>query len=471
MSRRKIQAAAVPSITLFSTPRHANASTRTPLGSGTRNALAPQSSNADRDARSRDNLGIDIENDNGDDVDKRNADDKDVDVDVDEDASKDDDNDVEEDEDDELPLSGQGRRANPAARARGSLPAINDLSFLDNNDDNFDDLDDDFDDYRDESLDNAGARGDKRKRSNSDEARPEYREPLPPTLQRWADRFELGPDARDLLEDRYQLAMSMKDDGAIPSSADIFDWARDLATWDQAAHVKIHLEQALNRIDELTEEVRGLKKETMTMTKVDLRELGKKVAFVFFSDLITEYSASSNIVGRTMKFLKECPEQVTAHFKELIEDADVCDSHIEPKVRQLVNRMRDMGATRLHKSLGIDDGTERQSGHELWGAICTGYSIPFTKKRGMRLIYMRYIATRHHPREKNGRPVGDFWETIDETLKAFRHLQERDSEAATKELEAIWKNDQKRFGTFEYLTLKKADAKREEALFNAMRAR
>ncbi|CAD6930708.1 unnamed protein product, partial [Tilletia controversa] len=119
----------------------------------------------------------------------------------------------------------------------------------------------------------------------------------------------------------------------------------------------------------------------------------------------------------------------------------------------------------------VDDDTEVQSGDELWDTICKGYKVPFTKKRAMRLLYIRFVATQHAPREKNGKPVGDFWETVDATLKEFRQLQDRDPDAAKKELEAVWVNDKKRFGSFDDRAMTKADEKREEALANAVRSK
>ncbi|CAD6952256.1 unnamed protein product, partial [Tilletia laevis] len=88
----------------------------------------------------------------------------------------------------------------------------------------------------------------------------------------------------------------------------------------------------------------------------------------------------------------------------------------------------------------------------------------------MRLLYIRFVATQHAPREKNGKPVGDFWETVDATLKEFRQLQDRDPDAAKKELEAVWVNDKKRFGSFDDRAMTKADEKGEEALANAARS-
>ncbi|CAD6940687.1 unnamed protein product, partial [Tilletia controversa] len=227
----------------------------------------------------------------------------------------------------------------------------------------------------------------KRQRAQADEAmRPEQQAAVPPVLRQWAQRFRLGPQARDLLEDRYQLQMSYGDDP--PTVADIFDWARDLSTWENSTQSGQMLEQVMRKIDQLKDDVEKLKKGTGILTKGDLNKLGQAVAFVFFSSQITEYSADSSIATRTMKFLKANPHQVGQHFKELVEDPETCDCHVEPKVKQLLNRMRDMCATRVHKSMGVDDDTEVQSGDELWDTICKGYKVPFTKKRAMRLLYI-----------------------------------------------------------------------------------
>ncbi|KAL9936413.1 hypothetical protein V8E36_004481 [Tilletia maclaganii] len=356
----------------------------------------------------------------------------------------------------------------PARHGYDSLSDDN-LYHRASDEDDDDDLSDEIED--EDEAGNAAMPSKKRRK-----AAPAASAPVPPAVRKWAHNFALSPRARSLLEQRFQIAIKLEPT-SVPSSAEVFDWACSLSACDRSGDVNERLSNLEGKVDELAtllDDIREkVDKARHRLTKADARELGKAVAFVFFSEQITQYSAGSNIFDRTMKYLKACPESVGSHFQTLLDDREVYHDEIKPKVRELLNRLRDMCATRIHKSMGLDAETKgrEMDGQKLWNHVCSGYGVPFTKKRAMRLIHIRSIATKYPPRHVDGNPVGNFWETVDSTLEQFRVLQKKDPNQEQQNLQRLWTEDQKRYGEFHDRHLAKPDERKEEALVNALGAR
>ncbi|CAD6963191.1 unnamed protein product [Tilletia laevis] len=214
-------------------------------------------------------------------------------------------------------------------------------------------------------------------------------------------------------------------------------------------------EEDNDKVDELTELVERLAKDTVKLTKSDLTELAKAIAYCFYSEHVTKYSAKGPLFGRVMAFLKANPRAVSDDFKEHFDNAEVRRKEVQPAI---------------HASMGIDSGTKKMTLYELWSYLCKGYGVPFTKQRAYRIALMRFVASEKPVRHKDGRPTGKFWRTLDATIADMQQRQGEDAAGVKEDLQNIYEADMETYGTRDDVEFSKGGSK-EDALKTAMTAR
>ncbi|CAD6948844.1 unnamed protein product, partial [Tilletia caries] len=229
----------------------------------------------------------------------------------------------------------------------------------------------DFDDEKDRNERRAPAR------STSTKARGVR---IPPILYKAATLYKLSRASVKIFEE--EVVSRMETDNEIPSAADIYTTARQMRIWENSEATREQLDVLKERTDELAVKVNSLAKANQKLTKADLTQLGKEVAYCFYSELVTRYCAKGPLFNKVI----------------------------------------------IHESMGIDTGTKKEALPLLWLRLCKGYDVPFTTKRAYRVAVLRWIAADVSVRQKDGKPTGKFWKTVDATIENLQKRQDQQPE-------------------------------------------
>ncbi|CAD6959711.1 unnamed protein product [Tilletia controversa] len=299
----------------------------------------------------------------------------------------------------------------------------------------------DFDDEKDRNERRAPAR------STSTKARGVR---IPPILYKAATLDKLSRASVKIFEE--EVVSRMETDNEIPSAADIYTTARQMRIWENSEATREQLDVLKERTDELAVKVNSLAKANQKLTKADLTQLGKEVAYCFYSELVTRYCAKGPLFNKVMAYLKSNALLVSENFKHQFDDLEVRRAEINPAI---------------HESMGIDTGTKKEALPLLWLRLCKGYDVPFTTKRAYRVAVLRWIAADVSVRQKDGKPTGKFWKIVDATIGNLQKRQDQQPEEIKKQLQQIFDADKRKYGTWNDAELVKGGSK-EIALKSAL---
>ncbi|CAD6949945.1 unnamed protein product [Tilletia controversa] len=138
------------------------------------------------------------------------------------------------------------------------------------------------------------------------------------------------------------------------------------------------------------------------------------------------------VVSRMEAYLKSDALLVSENFKHQFDDLEVRRAEINPAVKSILSRLRGACGDRIHESMGIDTGTKKEALPLLWLRLCKGYDVPFTTKRAYRVAVLRWIAADVSVRQKDGKPTGKFWKTVDATIENLQKRQDQQPEEIKK---------------------------------------
>ncbi|KAE8188690.1 hypothetical protein CF328_g6522 [Tilletia controversa] len=369
------------------------------------------------------------------------------------------------------PAAGRGRGAvhDPTSDAPGLESRFGDWEPAGDEEDTYGEEDDELDDYlengedSEEEEDNEFGspseedeheeeRAGLGKRQRNQEG-PRKRARLPPLLYQAAGRYKLSKDCVKMFEE--EIAEYISFENKIPSATMLYKTAREMKTYQNSETIQAEVQVLCSKVDELTELVERLAKDTVKLTKSDLTELAKAIAYCFYSE---------------HAFLKANPRAVSDDFKEHFDNAEVRRKEVQPAVRAIITRLRGACGDRIHASMGIDSGTKKMTLYELWSYLCKGYGVPFTKQRAYRIALMRFVASEKPVRHKDGRPTGKFWRTLDATIADMQQRQGEDAAGVKEDLQNIYEADMETYGTRDDVEFSKGGSK-EDALKTAMTAR
>ncbi|CAD6892271.1 unnamed protein product [Tilletia caries] len=195
----------------------------------------------------------------------------------------------------------------------------------------------------------------------------------------------------------------METDNEIPSAADIYTTARQMRIWENSEATREQLDVLKERTDELAVKVNSLAKANQKLTKADLGPLFNKV----------------------MAYLKSNALLVSENFKHQFDDLEVRRAEINPAVKSILSRLRGACGDR------------------------------------------RWIAADVSVRQKDGKPTGKFWKTVDATIESLQKQQDQQPEEIKKQLQQIFDADKRKYGTWNDAELVKGGSK-EIALKSAL---
>ncbi|CAD6944978.1 unnamed protein product [Tilletia controversa] len=217
----------------------------------------------------------------------------------------------------------------------------------------------------------------------------------------------------------------METDNEIPSAADIYTTARQMRIWENSEATREQLDVLKERTDELAVKVNSLAKANQKLTKADLTQLGKEVAYCFYSELVTRYCAKGPLFNKVIAYLKSDALLVSENFKHQFDDLEVRRAEINPAVKSILSRLRGACGDR------------------------------------------RWIAADVSVRQKDGKPTGKFWKTVDATIENLQKRQDQQPEEIKKQLQQIFDADKRKYGTWNDAELVKGGSK-EIALKSAL---
>ncbi|CAD6923578.1 unnamed protein product, partial [Tilletia controversa] len=183
------------------------------------------------------------------------------------------------------------------------------------------DEDQDDDDFNDADDYNCGARPDARKRTASQAYSTNQQLPnkrsttgshaaqqpdkakrtlIPRVLYKAAKSFRLNSESVKKLED--EIVTRIEIDNELPSAAVIYDGARNMKILQNSDVINERVGQLMEAVEDLQKTVNKLEESTKSksMNKADLTELGKAVAFCFYSELVSKYSSDGPLFSRVM---------------------------------------------------------------------------------------------------------------------------------------------------------------------------
>ncbi|CAD6951468.1 unnamed protein product, partial [Tilletia caries] len=184
------------------------------------------------------------------------------------------------------PAAGRGRGAvhDPTSDAPGLESRFGDWEPAGDEEDTYGEEDDELDDYLENGEDSEGeednefgspseedeheeARAGLGKRQQNQEG-PRKRARLPPLLYQAAGRYKLSKDCVKMFEE--EIAEYISFENKIPSATMLYKTAREMKTYQNSETIQAEVQVLCSKVDELTELVERLAKDTAKLTKSDL---------------------------------------------------------------------------------------------------------------------------------------------------------------------------------------------------------
>ncbi|CAD6893777.1 unnamed protein product [Tilletia caries] len=210
---------------------------------------------------------------------------------------------------------------------------------------------------------------------------------------------------------------------------------------------------------------RGVRIPPILYKAATLYKLSRASVKIFEEEVVSRMEGP--LFNKVIAYLKSDALLVSENFKHQFDDLEVRRAEINPAVKSILSRLRGACGDRIHESMGIDTGTKKEALPLLWLRLCKGYDVPFTTKRAYRVAVLRWIAADVSVRQKDGKPTGKFWKTVDATIENLQKRQDQQPEEIKKQLQQIFDADKRKYGTWNDAELVKGGSK-EIALKSAL---